>query len=129
MEVIKLNSLADETSEQVRGRPGQSFKLLGDKVLVALIRTPGKYGDGDLQLFVPSIAREYMNIGVVGGVSDEAGKVCKAQHSDVVMVQPYKGAEVSEGGCLQLGLDPKRRWMFYPADAIIAVVTTDFREI
>jgi len=50
------------------------FKLLGDRILVAMIRTPGSYETENLQLFVPAIAREVMNIGVVHSASEIALK-------------------------------------------------------
>ena len=107
----------------------QKFTLLGDKVLVALIRTPAHYGEGELQLFVPSIVREYMNIGVVHSLTDEAYKVCRAQASDVVMVTRGKGQELSEVMVRSLKLDDKRHWMIYKGEDVMALITTDFREI
>jgi hypothetical protein len=118
----------DEEKNRQTEQGKQPFTLLGDKVLVALIRTPASYGTGELQLLVPSIAREYMNIGVVHSISEAAKKVCKATPRDVVMVKPYKGQQVTEAMARNFDLDLKRHWMIYEGEDILAMVPTDFRE-
>ncbi len=103
--------------------------LLGDKIILAMVRTPATMETESLTLYVPAIAREVMNMGVVHAVSEDAAKRTKAAPGDVVLVRPGKGRALDKGMVAQMGVNEKQHWMIYEAEDVLATVDTHGEDV